>query len=529
MELAQLPVFTTREPPADAGTRHESLLHRAGFLRKSQAGVYLLLPLGARTVRQMVRLLEQECANAGFLPVLVPLKRAEQAILDSARLYVRSWRALPVQWYLLQQVSLEEVEPRGGLLQTREYLSLQLWSFDANPTAAAESTERMRDLLLRFGRQAGMNVVAAQADGWRLMAAVESGEEPFAYCSTCGTVAMPEYYPLLPPREHPACCDDVPPAQVVATPDQHTVEEVSRFLQVSPSRVVKTLLLEVDGRAVAALVRGDHELSLPKVACALNAQSVQMMCAERVESISGAPLGFAGPVGLEGVPLIADWAVRQVQGFVVGANLENAHRVNVCWGRDFAEPLWADLRVADAGDQCAHCGGSIVRQQSICIGTVCRWHGEHGLMYDDAQGGQQSVEVTRAELNLFRTLAAMVEASSDQDGLVWHPRVAPFQAVILLLNPGERAQRDAAGQIYRHLRGYDIDTLLDDRDERAGVKFKDADLIGIPIQVVVGRTAAEGKVEVRLRRDRQPRPVAVEDTAIVVRELLYRELQEVNP
>lgn len=528
MHVTPWQFVTTRESPADAATRHERLLYRAGFLRKVQAGVYLWLPLGAMTLRRMVLLLEEGCASAGFLPIVAPHCKTEQALVESVRPFVRSWRALPVRWYLLQQVFADEVEPRGGLLQTREYLALQLWSFDADPAAAAASGEQVRDLLLRLCRQMGMEVIAAQGDGWHLMTAFAEGEERFAQCLSCGAAALPEYTSLLPPAEPPASSDGVPSAQVVSTPGQHTVEEVSRFLNVSPSQVVKTLLLEADGQAVAALVRGDHELSLPKVARALSAQRVHMMGAERVESVSGAPLGFAGPVGLEGVPLIADWAVRQVQGFVVGANLGDAHRIHVCWGRDFAEPLWADLRVASEGDRCAQCGGSLALRQAVCIGKVHPWQGDQSLVYDTVQGVQQPVQVTRAEMNLLRALAALVERSCDQDGLVWHARIAPFQAVILSLNPADPAQHDAAKQIYRHLRDYGIDALLDDRDERAGVKFKDADLMGIPIQVVVGRTAAEGKVEVRLRRDRQPRQVAVEDAAIVVQELLYQELEGVH-
>lgn len=523
MRLAQSPFFTTREPPADAGTRHERLLHRAGFLRKTRAGVYLLLPFGARTLRRIVHLLEQECAAAEFQPIVAPLTNTVQALVEAARPYVRSWRTLPLRWYLLQHGSAGDIEPRGGLLQTRESLSLQLWSFDADSASALASMEQMRDVLLRACGQMGMTALAAHSEAWTLLAVAEDGDELLCQCSSCGTVAAPAQYLLLPPAENPTSHDDMPPAQLVMTPHLHTVEEVACFLKAHPSQIVKTLLLEVDGRAVAALVRGDHELSLAKVARALGALTVQMMPAERVVSVSGAPLGFAGPVGLEGVPLIADWAVRQMQGFVVGANVADAHRVNVCWGRDFAEPLWADLRVADAGDRCAHCGGSLVLRRGICIGEGGFWREEQGLTYDDAQGRQQPVQVSFAQMNLLRTFAALAETSHDEDGLVWHPRVAPFQVVILLLNPSDQAQCDAAERVHQHLLGYGIETLLDDRDERAGVKFKDADLIGLPIQVVVGRTAAEGKVEVRLRRDRQPREVAIEDAAIVVQELLYRE------
>lgn len=522
MRVAQFPFATLREAPADAVSVHERLLRRAGFVGKREAGTYVLLPPGARVFRKMRQWLEKECETAGFHPLIVPLAEPEQAVLESARPQVRSWRALPLRWYALSQVRCEDVEPRGGLLETREFFRLQLWNFDADASSATEGTTRMKDTLVRICQQVGLAVLAGQCDGWDLLAVLEDGEDTLLQCSACGASAAPEWYPL-PPAEESAAYDAVPPAEIVSTPNLRTVEEVARFLHVPPSRLVKTLLLEVDGQAVAALVRGDHDLSLPKVQRVLGAEAVQMMSAERVEMVSHAPVGFAGPVGLEGVSLLADWAVRQMQDFVVGANLVDAHRVHVCWGRDFKEPLWADLRTASPGDRCARCGGDLVVRQGILVGKVRLWHNAQGLVYDDVQGMQRPVQVTLGELNLTRTLAALVEANHDSNGMVWHARIAPFEALVLLLNPSEETLRNVAGRIYRSLLERGVDVLLDDRDERAGAKFKDADLIGIPIQVVVGRSASDGHVEVRLRRDRQPHQVAIEDVPIVVEELLHRE------
>lgn len=523
MRASQFPFATLRETPADAGSAHERLLRRAGFVRKAEAGVYVFLPLGARVIRRMVRLLEEECETAGFHPVITPLEEPMQAMFESARPQTRSWRLLPLRWYTMSQVRHEDVEPHGGLLETREIFRLQAWCFDADAPSAMKSIELMRDAFAHVCRRIGATVLAGECDGWSLLVAVEGGEDVLLQCSSCAAAAAPEWYPLLLSEGAAPSCETVPNTEVVSTPDLRTVEEVAQFLDVPPSRLVKTLLLDVDGKAMAALVRGDHELSLPKVQRALGAGEVQMMSAERVGAVSRAPVGFAGPVGLEGVPLIADWAVRQMQDFVVGANLADAHRIHVCWGRDFAEPTWADLRVASAHDRCAHCGGELFLQQGIFVGRIHRWRGKHGLVYDDPQGTQQPVQVTVGEINLTRTLAALVEASHDSDGMVWHPRVAPFEAVILLLNPSEEAHRSVAERLYSFMQARYLNVLLDDRDERAGVKFKDADLIGIPVQVVVGRSASEGLVEVRLRRDRQSRQVAVEDVPVVVEELLYRE------
>ncbi|GIV19013.1 MAG: proline--tRNA ligase [Armatimonadota bacterium] len=523
MHTSQFSFATLREAPADAFYVHERLLRRAGFVRKVEAGTYVLLPPAARAFRKMRQLLERECEDAGFHPLVVPLVEPDQAVLESARPQVRSWRALPLRWYVWNQIHREDVEPRGGLLETREFFRLQLWGFDDDAPSAMGNTIRIKDTLTRICRRMGLAVLAGECDGWSILVVAEGGEDVLLQCSSCGASAAPEWCPLPASEEAAMSYDAVPPAEIVSTPDLRTVEEVARFLHVPPSRLVKTLLLEVGGKAMAVLVRGDHELSLPKVRRALSAGEVRMMSAERVEAVSRAPVGFAGPVGLESVPLMADWAVRQMQDFVVGANLADAHRVHVCWGRDFEEPVWADLRMASPGDRCAHCGGELVLQQGILVGRVRMWHGEHGLVYDDAQGMQRPVQVTVGETNLMRTLAALVEASHDSDGIVWHPCVAPFEALVLLLNPSEEAHRQVAEKVYQSLQERGIDVLLDDRDERAGAKFKDADLIGIPVQVVVGRSASEGRVEVRQRRDRQPHPVAVEDVPIVVEELLYRE------
>lgn len=528
MRTSLFPFATLREPPADVVSTHERLLRRAGFVRKVEAGTYVFLPLGARLLRKMIGVLERECESAGFHPVIAPLAEPAQAVLESARPQVRSWRVLPLRWYVLGQSRREDVEPRGGLLETRETMSLQMWSFDADASSASESMVLVRDVFVRACKQMGAEMLAGECDGWSLLAVGEGGEDSLLQCSSCGTAGLPEWCSLLCFEDGVPSYETAPDAETVSTPDLRTVEEVARFLGVPSSRLVKTLLLEVDGKAVAALVRGDHELSLSKVQRALGAGEVQMMSAERVEAISRAPVGFAGPVGLEGVPLIADWAVRQIQDFVVGANLADAHRVHVCWGRDFAEPTWADLRVASAGDRCAHCGGELVLQRGIIVGRIHQWRGGRNLIYDDAQGVQQPVEVVAGELNLLRVLAALVEAGHDADGMVWHVRVAPFEAVILLLNPSEETHRNIAERLYLSLQERDIDVLLDDRDERAGAKFKDADLTGIPVQVVVGRSASEGLVEVRLRRNRQPRQVAVEDVPIAVEELIYREKEAIG-
>lgn len=524
MRVSELRLITLREPPTDTVSVNERYLRRAGFVRKVEAGVYVFLPLGARVVTKMMRLFEREMERAGFQQVISPLGELMTGLIEVARPQVRSWRALPLMWYTWNRVRDEGVEPRGGLLETREQMYLQVLAFTTD-AQSAQTEAAIRDTLSHTCRLMGMELLTGEGDGWRVLALVPNGEGRLLQCTSCERAFVPEWCPL-PLSEHSASCEGIPPAKVVDTPGLRTVEEVARFLKVTPSDLVKTLLVEADGTAVAVLVRGDHELSLPKLRRVTGATQVEMLSAERVEQISHAPVGFAGPVGPSGVPLFADWAVREMQDFVVGANLADAHRVHVCWGRDFAEPKWADLRVASAGDRCAHCRGEMVIRQGMLLGSVHVWSEQHGLVYDDAQGAQQAVSIVMGHLNLLRAMAALVEASHDHDGMVWHPRVAPFEVIVLVLNPTEEEHLRLAERLCVSMQERGIGVLLDDRDERAGAKFKDADLVGIPVQVVVGRTASEGTVEVRLRRDRAPHRVAVEDVAIVVEELLHREAGE---
>lgn len=273
---------------------------------------------------------------------------------------------------------------------------LQVLAFTTNEQSQ-QTEATVRDMLSHACQLMGLEVLTDEGDGWQVLAPVSNGEDRLLQCISCARAFAPEWCPL-PPYGEPVSCEGIPPAKVVDTPSLRTVDEVARFLKVPPSNLVKTLLVAADGAAVAVLVRGDHELSLPKFRRMLGAGQVEMLSAERVEQISHAPVGFAGPVGLSDVPLFADWAVREMQGFVVGASLADTHRVHVCWGRDFAEPKWADLRVASGGDRCAYCGGEMAIRQGVLLGSVRPWQEQHGLVYDDAQGEQQAVSIVIGHL-----------------------------------------------------------------------------------------------------------------------------------
>jgi prolyl-tRNA synthetase len=287
--------------------------------------------------------------------------------------------------------------------------------------------------------------------------------------------------------------------------------------------------MRVDGKPVAALVRGDRELNPYKLMHALDGESVEMMDAPSIEQLTGAPVGFSGPVGLPpDLPMLADYELKGLQDFVTGANEADAHLMHVCYGRDFPEPRWADLRVAQAGDRCPRCPTGTLREvRGIEVGHIfqlgTKYSQAMNALFTDAEGNLKPILMGCYGLGVSRCLAAIVEAHHDEDGICFPITVAPFEVILILVNPEDSAQRTVAEQLYHTLLEQGVEVLYDDRDERSGVKFKDADLIGIPIQVVVGRAVKEGQVEVRLRADKSPQHIAVSDAptylAMRIREL----------
>jgi prolyl-tRNA synthetase len=275
---------------------------------------------------------------------------------------------------------------------------------------------------------------------------------------------------------------------------------------------------------VAALVRGDRELNPYKLMHALHGESVEMLDAETIQRLTGAPAGFAGPVGLPAdLPLYADYELRGLQDFITGANEADAHLIHVCWGRDFPEPIWADLRVAQAGDPSPrHPEGILQEVRGIEVGHIfqlgTKYSQAMGALFTDAEGNQRPIIMGCYGLGVSRCLAAVVEAHHDEDGICFPITVAPFEVILILVNPEDAAQRTVAEQLYDALQAHGVEVLYDDRDERSGVKFKDADLIGIPIQVVVGRAVQEGQVEVRLRADKTPDKLPLETAAAQIAE-----------
>jgi prolyl-tRNA synthetase len=564
MRASQYFLPTLREAPAEAELPSHRLLLRGGFIRKLAAGVYIYLPLGWRVIRKIEQIVREESDRIGgielFMPALVPeelldetgrsgldilfkLKDRhqrpftlgfthEEVITDIVRHAVSSYRQMPLLLYQIQTKFRDEPRPRGGVIRAREFIMYDGYSFDTDEGALETMYQKVRNAYIRMFERMGLPTLIVDAEAGAIgggsneefMIIAESGEDKVLQCDKSGYAANAERCELPDPKLTPPPIDNIPPAQKVDTPNARTVEEVCAFLNTTPDRLVKTLLMRVDGKPVAALVRGDRELNPYKLMHALDGESVEMLDAATIQQLTNAPVGFAGPVGLPAeVPIYADYELKGLQDFITGANAPDAHLIHVCWGRDFPEPVWADLRVAQAGDPSPRHPEGVLREvRGIEVGHIfqlgIKYSQAMGALFTDAEGNQKPIIMGCYGLGVSRCLAAIVEAHHDEDGIRFPLAVAPFEVILILVNPEDAEQRAAAERLYEELTALGVETLYDDRDERSGVKFKDADLIGVPLQVVVGRAVKDGQVELRLRTDKNAERLPLDTAAQTIAE-----------
>ena len=544
MKVSEYFVPTLREVPAEAEIPSHRLLLRAGFIRKLGAGVYTYLPLGWRVLRKIEQVLREEqeaiASHEMRMPTLVPkdlmvetgrwdvdvvykLKDRrdadfalgfthEEVITDIARHSVRSWRDLPLCLYQVQTKFRDEPRPRGGVIRTREFVMFDAYSFDRDDAGMDRSYVRQRTAYERFFHRIGLPVVAVDADGGAIgdldnqefMSLSEHGEDTVLRCGSCGYAANAEKCPV--PAPGPVSSSDPKPLELVSTPGARTIAEVASLLGTSQDQLVKTLVFVADGEPVLVLLRGDRTVNEIKVRKALGVAHLELADDATVERVTGAPVGFAGPTGITAVRMLVDSEVKAMSNFITGANVADAHYVHVNHGRDFSVGETADLRVAEDGDHCPVCGDGVLSTvRGIEVGHIFKL----GAKYSKAMGAQFTTEAGQLEpllmgcygIGMSRTLAALIEAGHDNDGIVWPIQIAPFEVVIVVASAQDAAQMEYATRLHDQLRTLGIDVILDDRDERPGVKFKDADLVGYPIRVVVGKGLAGGEIETRLRRD----------------------------
>ena len=543
MRASQLFFPTLREVPAEAELISHQLLLRGGFIRRLAAGVYSFLPLGWRVLHKVEQIIREEMDRAGaqelLLPTLHPVElwtasgraatwgpelirvqdRAErlyclgatheEVVTDLVGAEVHSYRQLPLLLYQIQTKFRDEPRPRGGLIRGREFMMKDAYSFDRDYRGLDEAYRVMDVAYTRIFERLGVHTVAVEAEAASMggteakefLLPSSAGETTFFSCDRCGYAASDEKADYLVPE--PGKPPPAEPLRRVETPGMRTIEQVSGFLDVPADRLVKTLIYEGDGQVVAALVRGDRELNEAKLRVAAGLRSLAMASEDTIRRVTGAPVGFAGPVGLRGATIIADQELRGLANFVTGGNEADLHLVNVNFDRDVQVERWANLRFAVAGDRCPECEGTLGEQPAIELGHIFKlgtfYSESMGATYKDDAGQQQPIVMGSYGIGVTRIVAAVVEQCHDGNGIIWPLALAPYQAVVLVVNVTDTRQAELGEQVYAGLLQAGVEVLLEDRDESPGVKFKDTDLIGIPLHVVVGKRAAESMVEVRQR------------------------------
>jgi prolyl-tRNA synthetase len=575
MRWSRYYLYTTREVPNDAEVVSHQLMVRAGMIKKVAAGIYTYLPFGWRSIAKLEAIVRRELDAIGALELTMPAVQPaelwqesgrwqrygkellriedrherdfvfgpthEEVVTDIVRRDLKSYRQLPVSLYQIQTKFRDEVRPRFGLMRGREFIMKDAYSFHTDAASLDATYEDMRRAYCRIFEACRLDYTVVEADtgaiggsaSHEFMVVAETGESAVVRCPSCGYAANVEKAERRKIKNAPAAgpAGAGEPLREVATPGKGSIGEVAAFLGVPPERLVKTLIYDTvkhdaSQGLVAVALRGDRELNEVKLANFLDVELAVLASEERVRQATGAPVGFAGPVGLpKEVRLIADESVRGLADFVAGANKADTHVAGVHWGRDAEPAAWADLLLVTGGDPCPRCDGTLELFRGIEVGHIFKLGTKYSLSmkcnYTDEQGAEHPMIMGCYGLGIGRTVAAAIEQNHDKDGIVWPRPLAPFEVLLLVLNPDDGEVAGTADRLYAELKEKGIDVLYDDRDERPGVKFKDADLIGIPARIVVGaKSLADGKVEVSLRRDRQKQLVPPAEAVARALELL---------
>jgi len=549
MRYSEMFLPTGRETPSDAEVVSHQLMLRAGMIRKLTSGIYSYLPLGLRVIRKVEQIVREEMNRAGaqevFLPAAQPAElwiesgrwemygkellrfkdrnlrdycigpTHEEVITDLVKNEIQTYRQLPRNLYQIQTKFRDEIRPRFGIMRCREFSMKDAYSFDVDEKGAELSYEKMFEAYNRIFRRCGLRFRPVEADSGSIggsfshefLVTADSGEDGMVYCTACAYAANLEKAAVQKPGEIKADPASFLPLEEVHTPDVRTIEEVCAFLHVTPQDVVKTLIFSCDGKPVAALIRGDEEINEIKLKNFLGADMVELATDDIVHEVTGAPKGFAGALGIK-CRAIADYSLMNMTNFVMGANKEDYHIKNCNFKRDFTVETFADLRMVKEGDACPRCGKEIRFARGIEVGHVFKLGTKYSkamkATFLDRDGKEKLMIMGCYGIGIGRTAAACIEQNNDGEGIIWPVSLAPFQAVITPVNIKDGRLMEAGETLYGKLTEGGLDVLFDDRDERAGVKFKDADLIGIPWRVTIGpKRIEEGTVEIRNRKTKE--------------------------
>ncbi len=553
---------TLKETPADAVAPSHILLLRAGMIRQLGAGAYTYMPLGLRVLHKVSQIVREEMDSAGAIELLMPALQPvelwkesgrfeaygdllmkltlsgghqmalgpthEEVITDLVRDLFRSYKQLPITLYQIQTKFRDEPRPRFGIVRTREFIMKDAYSIDANIAQLNQSYDAMYEAYCRIYDRSGLPYVIVEAESGPIggdsshefMVPCSTGEDKVLYCGSCGYAANQERAEVGHSPASPPAPSSAPPYKSVPTPNKRTIKEVCEFLGAQENTSAKLLVYLGDGQPVAALVRGDHELNEAKLRRTVGASVLAPADAPTIEKAAGAPMGFLGPVGVK-IPLFIDLAVSVMPAVVVGGNALDVHLTGVVPGRDFPLERVFDLRNAEAGDPCPRCGKPLEIKAGLEVGHVfklgTKYSKSMGATYLDEKGNEVHAIMGCYGIGINRILAGAVESGHDANGIIWPLSIAPFQVVIVPLQVQNPVVLEQALALESALSAAGLEVLTDDRDQRPGVKFKDADLIGIPLRAVIGeRGLKDGTVELKWRTEAASRQIPAASAAFSI-------------
>lgn len=559
MRFSQLYAPTLKEAPSDAEVISHALLYRAGFIRKVAAGVYSYLPLAKRTLSKIEKIVREEMNAIGAQEVSMPIIQPaelwkitgrwedygpemmklrdrhdreftlgpthEEVFTQVVKDELRSYKQLPVFLYQIGSKYRDEIRPRFGLLRAREFIMKDGYSFHDSQESLNEAYEACRKAYSKITERIGLEYVITEAasgaiggsESHEFVSFAPVGETNLLKCEKCGYSSNDEQAPYK--GEYIKNDDIEKPLTLVHTPNVKTVEQVANFLNVKPSQIVKSLLFVGRNGFVMALIQGDRELNVEKLKVHVNDQSLRLAEPNEVFETFNVPIGFIGPVGIKDVRVIADHGIKYMKNVVVGGMKQDYHYVNANLNRDFSADSYTDLRVVQAGDPCPNCGVPLIGSKGIELGHVfklgTKYSKSMNAMYMDQNGDLKPFIMGCYGWGVSRTMAAVVEQLHDEDGIIWPRLISPFEVIITVVSIQDQNQKTLAERIYKDLMEKGVEVLLDDRELSPGMKFKDADLIGFPLRITVGKTLTEGVVELKLRNQIKPQKIRAEGNDVV--------------
>ena len=577
MKMSKLFVQTLREFPSDAEVISHKMLVRAGYIRKLTSGVYNYLPLMWRVLKKIENIVREEMDAAGAQELLMPFVQPkelweesgrwevygkelmrlrdrhnremclgpthEEIITSIARDGLKSYKQLPVNLYQIQSKFRDEVRPRFGLLRGREFIMKDAYSFDMTQKGLEKEYANMAQAYTKIFKRCGLNTKMVQSDSGAIGGSVshefmvitdtDAGENDVFYCDNCDYAANSNHAVSKLPgvNEGVKLTGDWKTAQIVDTPNTHSIEELCDFLKIPPTLIVKTLVYIIDKKPVLALIRGDKQVEETKLMNAFGGNDIRIATAGEIEemmAVNGfeAEKGFIGPKGLKEyngyeITVIADETVKEMKNFVIGINQKDKHGVGYNWYSEVELPeTVTDIRLVEAGELCPQCGKPLKVTRGIEVGNIfqlgTKYSKPMNAVYLDQNGKTQPYIMGCYGIGISRTAAAAVEAHYDEHGIKWPLAIAPYHAIVIPVSTKDEEQMRVANDIYTTLKKHGAEVVIDDRDERAGVKFKDADLIGFPYQIIVGKSISEGNVEFKIRETDEKTAMKPEEAAEVV-------------